>query len=162
MRHPNPPPRPELAALQHKEALALNAIADLNKARERAGLPPVRLEVAADDCAPRESDAAAFWADRLSSSQAESAAVTASTEHPPVCAGIDVQAAGCAARLHLEVPSVREVVRLLGVFSRAICLTEEIARAGQGGVVRIQEMAPVVDAINTYLAALPAATSVER
>ena len=161
MRHPNPPPHPDLAVLQHKEALALNAIADLNKARERAGLPPVRLEVAADDCAPRESDAAAFWADWLSSSQAELAAA-ASTEHPPVCAGIDVQAAGCAARLHLEVPSVREVVRLLGVFSRAICLTEEIARAGQGGVVRIQEMAPVVDAINTYLAALPAATSVER
>ncbi|KRV74518.1 hypothetical protein [Pseudomonas citronellolis] len=148
MRHPNPPPPPELAVLQHKEALALNAIADLNKARERAGLPRVRLEV----------DAAAFWADY----RFESAAVTASTEHPPVCAGIDVQAAGCAARLHLEVPSVREVVRLLGVFSRAICLTEEIARAGQGGVVRIQEMAPVVDAINTYLAALPAATSVER
>lgn len=45
MRHPNPPPPPELATLQHKEALALNAIADLNKARERAGLPPVRLDV---------------------------------------------------------------------------------------------------------------------
>ncbi|OHS09308.1 hypothetical protein HMPREF3289_01180 [Pseudomonas sp. HMSC75E02] len=148
MRHPNPPPRPELAALQHKEALALNAIADLNKAREMAGLLRVRLE-------------ADFWADRLSSSQAELAAA-ASTEHPPVCAGIDVQAAGCAARLHLEVPSVREVVRLLGVFSRAICLTEEIARGGQGGIVRIQEMAPVVDAINTYLAALPMAASVER
>ncbi|PWU30146.1 hypothetical protein DK254_08470 [Pseudomonas sp. RW407] len=137
MRHPNPPPPPELATLQYKEALALHAIADLNKARERAGLPPVRLDVVVQ-------------------------AAAASTEHPPVCAGIDVQAAGCAARLHLEVPSVREVVRLLGVFSRAICLTEEIARAGQGGVVRIQEMAPVVDAINTYLAALPAATSVER
>lgn len=136
MRHPNPPPPPELATLQYKEALALHAIADLNKARERAGLPPVHLDVVVQ-------------------------AAAASTDRPPVCAGIDVQAAGCVARLRMEVPSVREVVRLLGVFSRAICLTEEIARGGQGGIVRIQEMAPVVDAINTYLAALPTATSVE-
>ncbi|AMO77517.1 hypothetical protein [Pseudomonas citronellolis] len=136
MRHPNPPPPPELAVLQHKEALALNAIADLNGARERAGLPRVHLDVVVQ-------------------------AAAASTDRPPVCAGIDVQAAGCVARLRMEVPSVREVVRLLGVFSRAICLTEEIARDGRDGVVRIQEMAPVVDAINTYLAALPTATSVE-
>ncbi|KSW28436.1 MULTISPECIES: hypothetical protein [unclassified Pseudomonas] len=137
MRYPDPPPRPELAALQHKEALALKAIADLNGARERAGLPRVHLDVVVQ-------------------------AAAASTDRPPVCAGIDVQAAGCVARLRMEVPSVREVVRLLGVFSRAICLTEEIARGGQGGIVRIQEMAPVVDAIRAYLASIPAATSVER
>lgn len=45
MRHPNPPPPSELAVIQHKEALALKAIADLNKAREGAGLPRVRLDV---------------------------------------------------------------------------------------------------------------------
>lgn len=78
---------------------------------------------------------------------------------PPGCA----RAAGLAESDRCIVaPSVREVVRLLRVFGRAICLVEEIARADQGGTVRIQEMAPVVDAINAYLASLPAAAAVER
>jgi hypothetical protein len=40
-------------------------------------------------------------------------------------------------------------------------LSEEIARGGKGGVVRIKELAPVVDAMKAYLACLPAGV-VER
>ncbi|WP_425318437.1 hypothetical protein [Pseudomonas nitroreducens] len=73
---------------------------------------------------------------------------------------LDLRSAGAAASA--EAPSVREVVRMLDVFGRAICLTEEIARAGQGGVVRVKEALPVVIAINAYLASLPVAAAVER
>jgi len=82
MRHPNPPPPPEFAVIQHKEALALKVIADLNKAREGAGLPRVRLDLVADRCPPRESDVAEFWADRLTPGQSEPAAA-ASYDRPP-------------------------------------------------------------------------------
>lgn len=73
---------------------------------------------------------------------------------------LDLRSADAAASA--EAPSVREVVRMLDVFGRAICLTEEIARAGQGGVVRVREALPVVIAINAYLASLPVAAAVER
>lgn len=58
-------------------------------------------------------------------------------------------------------PTAREAIRLAAAFSTAVGLSEEIARGGKGGVVRIKELAPVVDAMKAYLACLPAGV-VER
>lgn len=55
----------------------------------------------------------------------------------------------------LQAPTAREAVRLAACFSKAVCLSEELARAGRGGVVRIQELEPVVAAMRSYLERLP-------
>lgn len=52
-------------------------------------------------------------------------------------------------------PSVREMIRKLEVFSRLICAQEELARKGGGGIVRIEAMTPVMEAIDQYIAQLP-------
>lgn len=53
-------------------------------------------------------------------------------------------------------PSVRDAVRKINSFSRLICAQEALARQGEGGVVRIPAMAPVLEAIDQYVAQLPA------
>lgn len=57
--------------------------------------------------------------------------------------------------------TVREAVRLASCFTKAIQLTEELARGGRAGLVRIPEMQPVLQAMRDYLARLPAG-KVER
>ena len=75
---------------------------------------------------------------------------------------IDVQAEGYLVRVPYEpAPTVREMVGALDTFSQAICASEAYARAGRGGFVRIEAMAPVMAAIKQYMDLLPA-TSVER
>lgn len=54
-----------------------------------------------------------------------------------------------------EAPSVRDVIRLVTIFSKAVCLSEELARNGGGGVVRIRELEPVMAAMRSYLERLP-------
>ena len=58
-------------------------------------------------------------------------------------------------------PSVREAVRKISAFAELICAQESLARNGAGGIVRIEAMAPVVEAIDQYVAQLPA-VEVER
>ena len=79
-----------------------------------------------------------------------------------IVGSIDVQADGYLVKLpYGPAPTVREMVDALSVFSQAICATEAYARAGQGGFVRIEAMAPVMAAIKQYMDLLPAA-SIER
>lgn len=83
-------------------------------------------------------------------------------ERVVVIGGIDVQADGYLVKLpYGPAPTVREMVDALSVFSQAICASEAYARAGQGGFVRIEAMAPVMAAIKRYMDLLPA-TSIER
>ncbi|CAN7659913.1 hypothetical protein LJR232_005006 [Aquipseudomonas alcaligenes] len=55
-----------------------------------------------------------------------------------------------------EHPTARELIRMAGSFQKAVALTEEIARAGHGGCVRIKEAAQVYEAMKSYLDRLPA------
>lgn len=57
--------------------------------------------------------------------------------------------------------SVREAVRKINGFKSLICAQEALSRGGEGGLVRIKAMAPVMDAIDQYVAQFPAA-EVER
>ncbi|MCE4073519.1 MULTISPECIES: hypothetical protein [Pseudomonas] len=80
---------------------------------------------------------------------------------PPL--GLDLKApAKPSDQVAEDVPPVRDVVRLIGLLGKAIAVSEEIAREGNGGIVRIQALAPVVAAIQDYLACLPSATVAER
>lgn len=54
-------------------------------------------------------------------------------------------------------PSVRDVVRKINGFKSLICAQEALYRGGEGGLVRIEAMAPVIDAIDQYVALFPAA-----
>lgn len=60
-----------------------------------------------------------------------------------------------------NVPSVREAVRKIDGFTNLICAQEKLARCGEGGIVRIEAMAPVMDAIDRYVALFPA-VDIER
>jgi hypothetical protein len=55
-----------------------------------------------------------------------------------------------------QVPSVRDAVRKISGFAQLIRAQEALARNGAGGLVRIGAMAPVMDAIDQYVAQLPA------
>ena len=75
---------------------------------------------------------------------------------------IDVQADGYVVMVpYGPAPTVREMISAVGVFSQVICASEAYARAGSGGFVRIEAMAPVMAAIKQYMDLLPA-TSIER
>lgn len=72
---------------------------------------------------------------------------------------IDVQADGYIVKIPFgPTPTVREMVCALDAFSQAICASEAHARAGRGGFVRIEAMAPVKAAIDQYMNLLPAAS----
>lgn len=58
-------------------------------------------------------------------------------------------------------PSVRDAVRKLNGFLAIVCAQEALARNGFGGVVRIEAMTPVLEAIDKYVAQLPP-TQIER
>ncbi|WP_223431565.1 hypothetical protein [Pseudomonas sp. GL-B-26] len=58
-------------------------------------------------------------------------------------------------------PSVREAVRKINGFKRLICAQEAFSRGGEGGLVRIEAMTPVMDAIDQYAALFPA-VEIER
>ena len=62
---------------------------------------------------------------------------------------------------NVNAPSVREAVRKINGFKSLICAQEALSRAGDGGIVRIGAMAPVMDAIDQYVALFPVA-EVER
>jgi hypothetical protein len=62
---------------------------------------------------------------------------------------------------NVNATSVREAVRKINGFKSLICAQEALSRGGEGGLVRIEAMAPVMDAIDQYVALLPAA-EVER
>lgn len=53
-------------------------------------------------------------------------------------------------------PTARELIRMAGSFQKAVALTEEIARGGHGGCVRIKEATQVFEAMREYLGFLPA------
>lgn len=56
-----------------------------------------------------------------------------------------------------QAPSVREAMHKISAFSKLICAQEALARNGAGGIVRIEAMAPVIEAIDRYVSQLPAA-----
>ena len=58
-------------------------------------------------------------------------------------------------------PSVRDAVRKARGFLELICAQEALARNGAGGIVRIEAMTPVMEAIDEYVAQLPT-TQIER
>jgi hypothetical protein len=62
---------------------------------------------------------------------------------------------------NVKAPSVREAVRKINGFKSLICAQEALSRGGDGGIVRIEAMAPVMDAIDRYVALFPEA-EVER
>ncbi|MDH0640643.1 hypothetical protein N5D52_27340 [Pseudomonas sp. GD03860] len=57
-----------------------------------------------------------------------------------------------------KTPSVGDAVTKINSFARLLCAQEAIARNGAGGIVRIEALAPVLEAIDQYVSQLPITT----